>query len=37
VKLGVGREVAKQFLKENPKVIKEITKGIYKKIKEAEE
>jgi recombination protein RecA len=37
VKLGVGREVAKQFLKENPKVMKEITKAIYKKIKEVEE
>jgi recombination protein RecA len=37
LKLGVGREPAKQFLKENPKVMKEITKGIYKKIKETEE
>ena len=36
VKLGVGREPAKQFLKENPKVIKEITKEIYKKLKEIE-
>ncbi|MFA6047924.1 MAG: recombinase RecA [Parcubacteria group bacterium] len=36
VKLGVGREAAKQFLKENPKVMKEITKEVYKKLKEIE-
>lgn len=36
MKLGVGREVAKQFLKENPKVMKEISKEIFKKIKETE-
>jgi len=36
-KLGVGREAAKQFLKENPKVMKEITKEVYKKLKEVEE
>ncbi|HLN18833.1 MAG TPA: recombinase RecA, partial [Patescibacteria group bacterium] len=35
-KLGTGRETAKQFLKENPKLMKEITKEIYKKVKEAE-
>jgi recombination protein RecA len=36
LKLGVGREVAKQYLKENPKVMKEIVKEIYKKLKEIE-
>ena len=36
LKLGVGREVAKAYLKENPKVMKEITKEIYKKLKEIE-
>lgn len=36
-KLGTGRETAKQFLKENPKVMKEISKEIYKKLKETEE
>lgn len=35
-KLGTGRETAKQFLKENPKIMKEITKEIYKKVKETE-
>jgi recombination protein RecA len=34
VKLGVGRENAKQFLKENPKLIKDITQKINEKIKE---
>ncbi|MFA5872263.1 MAG: recombinase RecA [Parcubacteria group bacterium] len=34
VKLGVGREKAKTFLKENPKVYKEIEKAIKEKIKE---
>lgn len=33
-KLGVGREKAKQFLKENPKLFKEILKEIFKKIEE---
>jgi len=36
VKLGVGREVAKAFLKADPKLMKEISKEIYKKIKEKE-
>lgn len=35
VKLGVGRESAKTFLKENPKVLKEIEKMILKLSKEA--
>ncbi len=34
VKLGVGREAAKAFLKENPKVLKEIEKMIIKLSKE---
>ncbi len=34
VKLGVGREKAKTFLKENPKVYKEIEKAIKEKVKE---
>ncbi len=34
VKLGVGRETAKAFLKENPKVLKEIEKMILKLSKE---
>jgi recombination protein RecA len=34
VKLGVGRETAKAFLKENPKVFDEIEKAITKKVKE---
>lgn len=34
VKLGVGRETAKAFLKENPKVSNEIVKAIKAKIKE---
>ncbi|HWP68987.1 MAG TPA: hypothetical protein VN437_06745, partial [Rectinemataceae bacterium] len=33
-KLGVGRETAKAFLKENPKVMEEIGKAIMKKAKE---
>jgi len=37
IKLGVGREAAKTFLKENPKVMNEITDAVYKKLKEAEE
>ncbi|MDO8240665.1 MAG: recombinase RecA [Candidatus Moranbacteria bacterium] len=36
VKLGVGREAAKQIIKDDPKLIKEITKEINKKIKEIE-
>jgi len=34
VKLGVGREAAKKFLQENPKVAAEITKAIKGKLKE---
>jgi recombination protein RecA len=37
VKLGTGRETAKKFLKDNPKLISGISKEIYKKIKEIEE
>jgi len=33
-KLGVGREQAKQFLRENPKVIEEIRKAVWEKVKE---
>lgn len=33
-KLGVGREQAKQFLRENPKVIAEIRKAVWDKVKE---
>ncbi|MDP1619472.1 MAG: recombinase RecA [Candidatus Moranbacteria bacterium] len=36
IKLGVGREAAKQAIKDDPKLIKEITKEINKKIKELE-
>ncbi|MEP7162188.1 MAG: recombinase RecA [Candidatus Moraniibacteriota bacterium] len=36
VKLGVGRETAKAFLKENPRVGKEIEKAVWKKVREAE-
>jgi recombination protein RecA len=32
-KLGVGRETAKQYLKENPKLIKKIKTDIWKKFK----
>jgi recombination protein RecA len=35
-KLGVGRENAKQTLKSNPKMIKELTKIIWDKVKEKE-
>ncbi len=35
LKLGAGRESAKTFLKENPKVLHEIEKGIMKQSKEA--
>ncbi|MBI5733482.1 MAG: recombinase RecA [Candidatus Kerfeldbacteria bacterium] len=34
VKLGVGREQAKQFLRENPKIGEEIRQAIWSKIKE---
>lgn len=34
VKLGVGREAAKKFLQETPKVVAEITKAIKSKLKE---
>jgi len=33
-KLGVGREKAKQFLNENPKLFKQILKAVFEKIKE---
>ena len=33
-KLGVGREKAKTFLRENPKIYKEIEKAIKEKVKE---
>ena len=36
IKLGVGRENAKRYLKENPKLIKEIRKEIWKEHKAAE-
>jgi recombination protein RecA len=36
VKLGVGREQAKAFLKENTKVGKEIEKVVWKKVRESE-
>lgn len=36
IKLGVGRENAKQFLRDNPKVMKEVHAQILKAIKEAE-
>ncbi|HRY82416.1 MAG TPA: recombinase RecA [Candidatus Moranbacteria bacterium] len=36
IKLGVGREVAKATLKADPKLMKEISKGIYEKLKERE-
>ena len=34
LKLGVGRENAKRFLRENPKVIDEIIKKIWQAVKE---
>ncbi len=37
MKLGVGRETAKAFLKSNPKIQSEIVKGIFKRVKELEE
>ena len=36
IKLGVGREVAKKAIKDDPKLLKEISKEINKKIKELE-
>lgn len=36
IKLGVGRERAKDFLKENPKIIKEIKAKIWQKAKQTE-
>lgn len=36
VKLGVGKEAAKTFLKENPKVFKEIDKAVRNKVKSGE-
>ena len=35
-KLGVGREAAKQLIKDDPKLLKEISKAINKKVKEIE-
>jgi len=34
-KLGVGREAAKQYLKDNPKLLEEIKKKVWEKVKEA--
>lgn len=34
IKLGVGREQAKQFLRDNPKIAKEIREMVWKKVKE---
>jgi len=36
IKLGVGREVAKQMIKDDQKLLKEISKAINKKVKEIE-
>jgi recombination protein RecA len=36
MKLGVGRENARAFLRENPKLIKEIRKAVFTAVKEAE-
>ncbi|KKW36534.1 MAG: Protein RecA [Candidatus Uhrbacteria bacterium GW2011_GWC2_53_7] len=36
VKLGVGRENAKQFLRENPNVMKDLRKAVEEKLKESE-
>jgi recombination protein RecA len=35
-KLGVGRENAKQFLRENPKVMKDLRAAVWKSVREAE-
>jgi recombination protein RecA len=37
IKLGVGREVAKKLLKDDLKLLKDVTKEIYKKVKETED
>ncbi|MBN1325981.1 recombinase RecA [Candidatus Falkowbacteria bacterium] len=37
IKLGVGRENAKQFVRENPKAIKSIKKDIWEKVESGEE
>ncbi|OGI16381.1 MAG: recombinase RecA [Candidatus Moranbacteria bacterium RBG_19FT_COMBO_42_6] len=37
IKLGVGREAAKTALKNDPKLMQEISKAIYKKVQEMEE
>jgi recombination protein RecA len=37
IKLGTGREAAKAVLKSDPKLMQEITKAIYKKVREIEE
>ena len=36
IKLGVGRENAKEFLRENPKIIKAIKKEVWDKVEEGE-
>ncbi len=36
IKLGVGRENAKEFLKENPRLIKAIKKEVWEKVEEGE-
>jgi recombination protein RecA len=36
IKLGVGRENAKQFLKDNPKIIKAIKKDVWEKVEQTE-
>ncbi len=36
VKFGVGRETAKQFLRENPKIIADIRKQVWQKVKAGE-
>lgn len=36
IKLGVGRENAKQFLKDNPKIIKTIKKEVWDKVEQTE-
>ena len=36
-KLGVGRENAKQFLRENPKLIDQIKKDVWVKVKAGEQ
>jgi recombination protein RecA len=35
-KLGVGRENAKQFLKQNPEVLETIKQGVWNKVHELE-